>query len=122
MPPFLLLRRALLSFSRSLAILHFCLCQSASRLEKLDRHPQLQALYVDEFFPAVKAAYGSTEAFLMQRLDWNADTVQNARMSGQMFARDISSDWVRVARNDWAYGAPRDFVCGVCTYTCSIIA
>lgn len=80
-----------------------------SQLEKLDRHPELQALYTSQFFPAVKAAYGSTEAFLMKRLNWDAETVQTARGTGQHFNRNISEDYVRVARNDWAYGVPREY-------------
>ena len=84
---------------------------SFSRLEKLDRHPDLQALYSDQFFAAIKAAYGSTESFLMKRLNWRPETVEEARRTHRYFTSDMPKDWVRVARNDWAYGVPRDFEC-----------
>ncbi|GAA5932749.1 hypothetical protein JCM3775_002226 [Rhodotorula graminis] len=98
-------------------------------LAALNRHPELEKLYVHEFNPLIRRAYGSTEAYLRLRLGWaapapdeqdgqgegegegkgndgeqRADTSRRGRRK-EYWERD---DKVNVRRNDWKYSMPRD--------------
>ncbi|GAA5848652.1 hypothetical protein JCM9279_002729 [Rhodotorula babjevae] len=92
-------------------------------LAALNRHPVLEKLYVTEFNPLIRRAYGSTEAYLRLRLGWAAPAPdeeggqredqegrQPAGTSGQRWKKEYweRDDTVNVRRNDWKYSMPRE--------------
>ncbi|GAA5915344.1 hypothetical protein JCM8208_001704 [Rhodotorula glutinis] len=91
-------------------------------LAALNRHPELEKLYVNEFNPLIRRAYGSTEAYLRLRLGWAAPapdeegcTVeggeqQTSKEGGQRSRKEYweRDDTVNVRRNDWKYSMPRE--------------
>ncbi|GAA5959757.1 hypothetical protein JCM21900_006371 [Sporobolomyces salmonicolor] len=81
------------------------LCEliASCKLAALKRHPQLEALYTGQFNPAVKLAYGSTEAYLRKQLGWGPDQ----QKQGQYWERTGDT---RVRLNDWGYAVPRDVI------------
>ncbi|TNY22044.1 hypothetical protein DMC30DRAFT_445640 [Rhodotorula diobovata] len=85
-------------------------------LAALNRHPDLEALYTTQFNPLIRAAHGSVEAYLRQRLGWAArgpdgdELGQEGEGGGQQQRKKYweRDDVTNVRLNDWRYAAPAD--------------
>lgn len=95
-------------------------CQTAdlvdyrSDLGALHRHPVLEELYIQHFNPRVRAEFGSTEAYLREKLGWYAK--DGAREREKAIERGEGEWWrrdsvVNCRRNDWSYGIPAEIEC-----------
>lgn len=71
-----------------------------SRLDLLERHPDIEGLYSKHFNPLIKSTYGGVETYLRSQLGYDPLAVRPPHWS-----RD---DEVQVRKNDWAYSVPKD--------------
>lgn len=80
------------------------LTERQSDLAILDRHPEIESLYVTEFRALVFSGFGSTEKYLNNRLEWESPSAQD----GSHFKAEGSEESIRVLENDWPYAVPPD--------------
>lgn len=74
------------------------------RLERLDRHPTLEAFYRGEFMTLIRKLYGTSEAYLRKQLGWPRPDPREEGRKAYWEKEDVTV----VRRNDLPYGVPKD--------------
>ncbi|GJN94475.1 hypothetical protein Rhopal_007555-T1 [Rhodotorula paludigena] len=79
---------------------------AAVRLERLDRHPALEAFYRGEFMTLIRKLYGTSEAYLRKQLGWPRPDPREEGRKAYWEREDVTV----VRRNDLPYGVPKDVI------------